>query len=276
MKRPSSAFERGARVEPEPAQPQDQHAQPEQRHVVPRDRPWLAVRPVLAPARAEQQQRRKRAGCTDQVDRRRACEVLHSDDARTEPVAHLQEAAAEHPVGADRVDHHAEHQRVDDVRAELDPLECGSPDDRQRHGAEGELEEELRLDRRVRERHDPELGREQGQPVRFCRIRTEVGEEEPGRMPDQVTGAEGEREPADPPAERRDREVREDLRDHGPRVLASGEPDLQEREAGLHEHHDHPGDDHPEGVDADGLLELTGDPEVRALGLCPRPHRGGQ
>ena len=141
--------ERRARVEPEPAEPQDQHAEPEQRHVVTGDRPRLAVGAVLAAARAEQQQRRERAGRADQVDRRRAGEVLHADVG-------LQPAAAEDPVRGDRVDQRREDDRVDDVDAELDALERRAPHDRQRDGAEDELEEQLRLDRRVGEAHDRE------------------------------------------------------------------------------------------------------------------------
>ena len=137
---PVERVQAGARVEAEPAEPQDQHAEAEQRHVVARDRPRLAVGAVLAAARAEQQQRGERAGGADQVDHRRAGEVLHAE-LRGEP------AAAEDPVGADRVDERREDDRVDDVDAELDALERRAPDDRQRDGAEDELEEPERLDR---------------------------------------------------------------------------------------------------------------------------------
>ena len=91
-KRLSARPERRAGVEAEPAEPEDQHAEAEQRHVVPRDRPRLAVRAVLALARAEQQQRRQRAGGAREVHDRRAGEVLH---ARADG---LQQAAAEDPV----------------------------------------------------------------------------------------------------------------------------------------------------------------------------------
>ena len=121
--------QRRAGVEPEPAEPQDQDAEAEQRHVVPRDRPRLAVLAVLAAARAEQQQRREGAGGADQVDHGRAGEVLHADVG-------VQPAAAEDPVRADRVDQRREDDGVDDVDAELDPLERRAPDDRERDGAE--------------------------------------------------------------------------------------------------------------------------------------------
>jgi hypothetical protein len=44
-----------ARVEPEPAEPEDDHAERRVRHVVPGDRVRLPVGAVLADARAEEQ-----------------------------------------------------------------------------------------------------------------------------------------------------------------------------------------------------------------------------
>ena len=109
---------------------------------------------------------------------------------------------------------------------------------------------------------------EGGHAVGGDRVRPEVGEEEPSVVADQAAGAEGEGEAADPPADGRDREVGEDLRDHGARVLAPGEADLEEREPGLHEHHQTAGDDHPHRVDPDRGSELSGDRllEVRGVG----------
>ena len=80
-KRTSRRAQRRARVEAEPADEQDQDAQADERHGVTRDRPRLAVGAVLALARAEQQQRRERAGRADEVDRGRAGEVLHAGQA---------------------------------------------------------------------------------------------------------------------------------------------------------------------------------------------------
>src|SRR5215210_3605658 len=68
----------------------------------------------------------------------------------------VEPAAAEDPVRRDRVDEPGEDDRIDDVDAELDALERRAPHDRQRDGAEHELEEPLRLDRRVGEAHDGE------------------------------------------------------------------------------------------------------------------------
>ena len=144
-------------VEPglKPNQPKNRMMipRPDQRHGVTRDHPRLAVRPVLALAGAEQQQRRQRAGGTDEVHRRRAGEVLHAGRQQSR-LAVLQPSAAEHPVRADRVDDRREHDRVDHVGGVLDPLQRRAPDDRQGHRAEGELEQELRLHRGVRHAHD--------------------------------------------------------------------------------------------------------------------------
>ena len=156
----------------------------------------------------------------------------------------LQPAAAEHPVRGDRVDEPGEDDRVDDVDAELDPLERRAPHDGERHGAEDELEEPLRLDRRVGQAHHGE---------RLQRVAVVAQEE--AVMADDVADAEGEGEADRPVHERRDREVREDLRDHRARVLPAGETDLEEREAGLHEHHETAGDDHPQRVDRHGVGE---------------------
>src|SRR5215212_1742791 len=139
--------------------------------------------------------------------------------------ARLQPAAAEHPVRRDRVDEPGEDDGVEEVDAELDPLERGAPNDRERDGAEDELEEPLRLDRRVGEAHDPES---------LLGIAV-VAQEEPVRAED-LAVAEGEGEADRPVEDRRDLEVREDLGDHRAGFLAAGEADLQQREARLHEH----------------------------------------
>jgi hypothetical protein len=203
---------------------------------VTRDRPRPAIGAVLALTRPEQQQRRQRAGRTDEVDRRRAGEVLHAE-------VRLQPAAAEHPVRADRVDHRGEDQRVDHVRRVLDALERRAPDDRQRDRAERELEQPLRLDRRVRE---AEAAREE----RLLRV-AESLEQEAGR-PDQVAlarpRAEREGEAHRVVGDRGDREVGQDLGDPRARVLGPGEADLEQRESGLHEQDQERRHEHPHGV----------------------------
>ena len=138
----------------------------------------------------------------------------------------------------DRVDEGREEDRVDHVDAELDPLERRAPDDRQRDGAERELEQELGLDRRVRQAHDPE----------GLLWVTVVARKNPC-VTDELAVAEREREADGPVQDRGDREVGEDLRDDGAGVLRAREADLQEREAGLHEDHEAAGDEHPDGVD---------------------------
>src|SRR3954454_21384694 len=175
-------------------------------------------------AGGEQQERGERAGRADQVDGRRAGEVLHAEVA-------LQPAAAEDPARGDRVDQRAEHDRVDDVDAELDALERRAPHDGERDGAEDELEEPLRLDGRVGQAHD----REGLQRVAV------VAQEEPG-VADDVARAEREGEADRPVTKGGDGEVGQDLRHYGSRVLAAREADLQEGESGLHEHDEAGGD----------------------------------
>src|SRR3712207_9562749 len=64
-------------------------------HRVPGDRPRRSVAAVLALPRAEQQKRGQRAGRTDQVDRRRAGEVLHAQ-VRLEPATAEDPRSEEH------------------------------------------------------------------------------------------------------------------------------------------------------------------------------------
>ena len=179
-------------------------------------------------ARSEQQQRREAAGRTDQVDGRRTGEVLHAEVG-------LQPSATEDPVRADRVDQRGEDDRVDDVDAELDALQRGAPDDRQRDRAEGELEEPLRLDRGVGEAQT--VGKNA-----VCGS-AEVAQEESG-VADDLARTEREGEADGPVTNRGDREVDEDLRDDRAGVLSAREADLQERESGLHEDHEDGRDDH--------------------------------
>ena len=81
----------------------------------------------------------------------------------------------------------------------------------------------------------------------------------PGTATDEVAeetaaGAEGEGKAHAPPHDRADREVDDDLRHHGADVLHPGEADLEHGETGLHEEDQHPGEDHPDGVDGDTRL----------------------
>ena len=193
------------------------------------------------PARAKQEQRRQSAGGADQVDGGRAGEVLHAE-------VRLQPATAEDPVRADRVDQRREDDRVDHVGAELDALERRAPHDRQRHGAERELEQPLRLDRRVRGpgrsgRTPPadrrSLAAGAGVPIRSPSLEPVPNAKRSHRV---VTHG-------------RDRQVDEDLRDPGADVLAAREADLEQREARLHEQHEDGSDDHPHRVDGHGVAE---------------------
>ena len=60
-----------------------------------------------------------------------------------------------------------------------------------------------------------------------------------------------------------------------PAFFALREADLQEGEPGLHEHDQRAGDDHPQRVDADRLLELAGDRPVEIRGVGERARRDG-
>ena len=228
-----------------------------------RDRPRLAVGAVFALARAEQQQGGESAGRADQVDRGRAGEVLHAGQAKVvqEEAAGLQPAAAEHPVGADRVDDRREHDRVGDVRAELDPLERGAPDDRERHRAERELEQPLRLDRGVGQAHDAERG---------LRVAEALQQEAVGAHERAV--AKREREPDRIERDRGDRQVGEDLRDPGARVLRAREADLEQGEACLHEQHEHRRDEHEQRVQRNRVAQYPVARCIEGVSRCRDRH----
>jgi hypothetical protein len=221
---------------------------------VTRDGAWLAVRPVLAPTRPQQQERGERTRRADEVDDGRAGEVLHAE-------ARLKPPAAEDPVREHRVDDRGEDDRIYDVGAELDPLERRAPDDGQGDRAEDELEEEQRgrADRVGLEQRDLARG--------LLRCQSHV-EEEAVRARDRSRAAEGEREADRPVGDRRDREVGEDLGDPRARVLRAREADLEEGEARLHEHHEDGRDHHP------GRVEL--DHRLVERGLVGGERRGGE
>ena len=194
-------------------------AEPDERHRVPGDHVRLAVGPVLAAARAEQQQRRERAGRTDQVDHRRAGEVLHPEVDRSQPPPKIQWLI-------DRVDQRAEDDRVDQVGAELDPLERRSPDDRQRDRAEHELEEELgRATRRRRRTTSPGRGRRS-----WCRGTC--------RASPRTSRRRRTRARSRPPSSRspRSRSWRAPWRRPSPRSSCARSPISRSRKPGLHEH----------------------------------------
>jgi hypothetical protein len=166
-----------------------------------------------------------------------------------------------------------EDDRVDHVRAELDPLERGSPHDRQGDGAEDKLEEQERGRADRRDVEQRELARRLGGQ------RAHV-QEEAVRAGDLAGAAERERESDRPVADRGDREVRQDLHHPETGVLRAREADLEEQEPGLHEHDEHGGDDHPDRVQArDRVLE--GRPVLRERRSgdeqqCSERHGGRQ
>ena len=78
---------RAARIEPEPAEPEDQRAERRRRHVVAGDRPGLAVGGVLADARPKHDDARQRRPAADAVHDGRTGEVeeAHASTASRRP-----------------------------------------------------------------------------------------------------------------------------------------------------------------------------------------------
>jgi hypothetical protein len=221
-----------ARVEAEPAHPQDEDAERGERDVVAGDRPRCAVLVVPADARPEEQRSHEGGDATGHVHDAGAGEV-RVDRAVDRDVG--DEAATPRPVHHDRIDEGAHHGREDQVGRELRALRHRSGGDRHRRGGEHRLEEERR----------------RGAQSTFgdgCEI--EVGQEEVARADEPtaaLTECEGEagREEGEDADDRICDVLGEDVDD----VLRPGEAGLDECEACLHEEHQHAGDEHPDVVE---------------------------
>ena len=225
------------------------------------DHPGLAACVVLALAGAQQNQCRQGTGRTGEVDDRGTGEIHHRLAADVG-----EQAAAPDRMRDQRVDHRAEDRRVDDVGAELDPLQGGAPDDRQRDRAEGEP---------VEHQHRVGAGDVEGffaLPDRLIEV-----EEEPAGPEEVVAASFGDPVAERPPGDRHDREVDEDLGHSGPGVLLSREADLEEHEAGLHQEDQNAGDRDPDHVQLRGLFtDDAGHFADRCGGRRPRQHQGGK
>jgi hypothetical protein len=129
---PEVDAQRRARVEAEPPKPEDEDAERRVGHVVARDRVRLSVDELADPRPQEERAGKPGEGALV-VHHGRACEVLHP--AGEEPAVRTPD-----PVRDDGVD-----EGVGDAEGEVDP-EAGplghcAPDDRERDGAEDDLEE---------------------------------------------------------------------------------------------------------------------------------------
>ena len=198
-----------------------------------RNRPRPAVRTVLAPAGAQQQESRERGGGAGQVDDRGAREVEHLLAA---DVVQQAEARPDR-VGDDRVDQRPKDDREQRVGAELDPLQGRSPDDRQRDRREGESVQ-----------HAHGVGTGDVERVSPLSDRLIEVEEEAAGPEDLVTGGRVDAVADRPPSERDHGEVDEDLGDTRADVLLPRETNLEQQESRLHEEHQDAGDHDPEVV----------------------------
>src|SRR5207247_6673552 len=145
------------------------------------------------------------------------------------------------PVRGDGVD-----QREADAEREVDPelraLGHRTPDDRERHAGEDDLEQ---IRGRARDRGEEGVRRLADGQQRVARGK------EPVRADDRVPVAEGDPEADRPVDKRGDAEDEHVLPGDVRRVLHARQARLEEGEAGLHEHHEHGGDDDPDRVDSD-------------------------
>ena len=217
-------------VEAEPAEPEDDHAERRERHVVPGDRVRLPVFSVFSDAGSEEQSAGETSERSLIVDDGRAGEVLHAP--REQPTVR-----APDPVRHERVDEREEGPERE-VDPQLRPLGHRAPDDRERDAAEHDLEH---VPGRARNRSEPRERR-----LADCEQLVDRGEE--ARASPELVAAVAESEPeADAVVDdRRDREDQHVLRRDVADVLHPRQTGLEEREARLHEHHEHRRNDDPD------------------------------
>ena len=231
--------ERRAGVEPEPAEPQDDHAERGERHVVARDRLRLPV-DELADARPEEQRSGEPRERALVVDDRRAGEVLHA--LREQPAVRAPDPVRHE--GVDEREDDPEH----DVHPEPRPLGHRAPDDRERDRRERHLEE---VAGRAGNRREPrERRRPDGEELVH-------GRHEAGAADEPVAAvAEGETEADEVVDDRDHAEDQNVLGRDVTDVLHPRQPCLEEGEAGLHEEHEDRREDDPDR--ARGKRELLG------------------
>src|SRR5450759_448148 len=191
---------------------------------------------VFADAGTEQEKSGEPGGRTRQVHNRRAGEVLRAEGCH-------QEAPAEKLVADERIDEGGKRDAEENVDDELRTLEHGPPDDRERYGAEDELEEPFRRrgNRAPGDRRQVEL--RAGTESRKETAAADEGED--------ATGSEGDAESDSPVRDRAHAQVGQDLGHYRAHILHPAEADLEHRETGLHEHDEAGGDDHPNRVGGD-------------------------
>ena len=250
--------QRRARIEPEPAEREDERAEHGHRDVVAGDRLRLAVACVLADARPQHPRPDQRGGAAHQVDHRAAREVDVAV-AETEVAPQLrQPPAAPHPVRVDRVGDPRDHEAEDHERREAPAFGHRPGRDRRGRVHEHHLEQEQRRDRRRVDRRRQEetlrapqtevlAGDGHGELARQGRVVAERGQ--------RADAAHLQPEPERPEADDADR-VDEEVHPHRVGdVLGAGQARLHQREPRLHEHHHEAAEQRPGDVER-GLTGL--------------------
>ncbi len=249
--------ELGARVEAEPAEPQDEHAHDHEGDVVARDGSRLAVLVVLADARTEEVGAHERRPTTGAVHDGGSGEVGELG------VADLQvgEQAFTTPerVHHDRVDDRGHHRREDQIATDLRALGHRSRSDRDGRCREHHLEEERRI--------------AAVEPVEGA-VAEPVEEEQIGAEEAAGVAAEGDAVADGPERQGAHRHVGQVLRHDVGHVLGSRETGLHEAETGLHEEHEDAGDEHPDVVE--GGLHGFGGQFVLRDGRSGHAHDYGE
>ncbi len=211
--------ERAARIEAEPAEPEQSCTEQRERHVVRQQRrAWIIA------ALADDDRRDERGNAGVHVDDRAACEIER---------AHVGEpAAAPHPVRHRRVDEERPQDDENEIRREAHPLDDRAGDERGRDDAERAL-----------------IGHEQVMRDGALRLEPDASQEQPREIADVVIpGRKRQRIPDDRPedADESERDKAHHHRVQG--VLRSHEAAVEKCERRRHQQDQCGRDQHPRSV----------------------------
>mmetsp|Transcript_4171 Transcript_4171/g.13191 ORF Transcript_4171/g.13191 Transcript_4171/m.13191 type:complete len:706 (+) Transcript_4171:117-2234(+) len=241
----ASDRERRDAVEAVPADPEDERAQ----GLVDDGLLGQALLPVAA--RADERgadERRDAAGHVDDAAAREVDDAAVADEAVAAPGRELARAGPAH-VDGHGVDEARDDDGVDDVRAELAALRDRAGDDGRRGAGEGPLEEPERL----------AVGLAAGRRRRAVDVEELRRADEAVRaVVAELVRAERDAVAEEPPHDGGDGRVEDVLDEDVLRVLELHGPDLEHREARLHEEDEDHAEEEPEGVGVPGGEEERG------------------
>ncbi len=237
--------ERAARVEPVPAEPEDDAADGGDHHVVARRHAAAVTLELATQARSEGNRAAQGDEAADRVHDRGTSEIVERGRVdRVEPAIRTPR-----PVAEDRIDEPGHAEAVQQVADEAGPTDHGAGGDGAAGIREGELEQEERQERDTRS------------AVRIrCTVQQEV------LLADEaVTRTEHEGKAPRPEQDAAQAGVDDAFQEDVHRFASTRETCLQHHEACLHEEHQERGDEHPERVHG---VHVSWRRRCRIIGMC--------